>query len=103
MDSRYTWEFEYKQQNAAKKFKVELINYRTDEDHPDDPVHFKKIRDNLDLRIKVFLDAYDKNPLIPMRVETMGKIFKIGMGENSVIIVEELDESIGIRGYEHPS
>ncbi len=45
MDSPYTWEFEYRQQNTAKKFKVELINYRTDEDHPDDPVHFKKIRD----------------------------------------------------------
>jgi|KBSMisStandDraft_5_1062788.scaffolds.fasta_scaffold18027_3 hypothetical protein len=103
MDSPYTWEFEYLQQNSTKKFKVELINYRVDEDNPDDPAHFKKIRDELDLRIKVFLDAYDKNPLIPMRVETLGKIFKISMGENSVIIVEELDERVGIQGYEHLS
>ena len=103
MDSPNTWEFEYLHQNTTKKFKVELINYRTDEDNPDDPAHFKKIRDELDLRIKDFLNVYQKNPLIPMRVETMGKIFKISMGENSVVVVEELDERIGIKGYEHQS
>ena len=42
MDSPHTWEFEYPQQNTTKKFKVELINYRTDEDLPDDSAHFKK-------------------------------------------------------------
>ena len=102
MDSPYTWEFEYPQQNTIKKFKVELINFRTDEDLPDDSAQFKKIRDELNLRIKDFLNVYQKNPLIPMRVETMGKIFKISMDGDSVIVVDELDEKIGTQGYDPP-
>jgi hypothetical protein len=37
-----------------------------------------------------------------MRVETMGKIFKISMDGDSVIVVDELDEKIGTQGYDPP-
>ena len=101
METPNIWEHNYTLNGQNKKYKTELINYNTDDYDPDDPSFFNNIRIELDKKLNDFLDAYQVNPLIPMRVEVMKKPFKISMGEGDSIIVEKLEEETGLQGYGH--
>ena len=99
MDYPNIWKHNYALNGKAKNYNVELVNYQPAEEYPEDPSEFIKIRKELDKYIETFLDAYHTNPLIPMRIEIIGKAFQISMSENDLIIVEELHERRGIRDY----
>ncbi|HEY2648642.1 MAG TPA: hypothetical protein VGI38_05595 [Puia sp.] len=93
------WEHNYNLNGQQKKYKAELINYNAEEYNPEDPSFFKNIRTELDRKLNEFLDAYHVNPLIPMRLDVMGKPFKISMSAGDSIVIEKLVEDIGLRGY----
>lgn len=99
MDVPNIWEHKYKLQDKLKNYKVELVNYHPDDYNPEDPSEFIKVRGQLDKDIEEFLDAYHKNPLVPMKFEVMGKAFKISMEENDKIAVEKLHERKRGMGY----
>ena len=101
METPNIWEHEYALNGQKKKYKTELINYNADDYNREDPSVFNNIWTELDKRVNDFLDAYHVNPLIPMRVDISGKTFKISMGENDSIIVEKLNDEIGLQGYGH--
>lgn len=101
MDSPNIWEHDYILNGQKKKYKTELINYHPDDYNPDDPSEFLNIRTELDKGVNNFLDAYHVNPLIPMRMDISGKIFKVSMGENDSILIEKLQDDPGAQGYTH--
>ncbi len=101
MDNPGIWEHEYISGGQKKKYKVELINFPPNDDNPDDPSRYLKIRPELDKQINTFLDAYHINPLIPMRLEISGKSFQVAMGPDEVIQVEKLVEDSGHQGQIH--
>ncbi|HEY2347616.1 MAG TPA: hypothetical protein VGH64_01310 [Puia sp.] len=93
------WEHNYNLNGQPKKYKAELIHYNAEEYNPEDPSFFESIRTELDRKLNGFLDAYHVNPLIPMRVDVMGKPFKISMSTADSIVIEKLTEDTGLRGY----
>jgi hypothetical protein len=101
IDNPNIWEHVYTLNGQKKKYKTELINYHPDDYNPDEPSEFINIRTELDKGVKNFLDAYHVNPLIPMRVDISGKIFKLSMVEGDSVIIEKLAENVGPEGYGH--
>ena len=99
METPNIWEHEYGHEGQTKKYKTELINYNSDDYDPDNPSVFKNIQVELDKKLDEFLNAYHINPLIPMRVDLAGKVFKISMSESDSILIEKLEEDKGLQGY----
>ena len=99
MDNLDIWEHKYNLGDKVLNYKVKLVNYDPEDYNPEDPSDFLKIRDQLDKHIADFLNEYQTNPLIPMKVEIMGKAFTISMDVNNEISVEKMHEIGGRRGY----
>src|SRR5579864_7295843 len=99
MEKPNIWQHEYTRDGQKKTYKTELINYNSDDYDPDNPSVFNNIRIELDKKLNDFLDAYQVNPLIPMRVDVSGNPFKISMGEGDSIVIEKLEEDKGLQGY----
>jgi len=95
------WEHDYNLNGQPKKYKAELINFNAEQYNPEDPSFFNNMRTELDRKLNEFLDAYHINPLIPMRLDIMGKPFKISMGAGDFIVIEKIAEDTGLRGYGH--
>lgn len=101
MENPNIWMHNYTHKGEKKRYHTELVNYNPTDYETEDPSGFLKIRPELDKKVNDFLDAYQVNPLIPVRFDIAGKIFQISMGEGDSIIVEKLLEDTGLHGYGH--